>query len=226
MQSAMIHCSSRNKSDGSHDANTVSDAVPVESSLDEKCVICQETIVDDDQSVVRMRCCHRFHGQCLCDHLVHDGRCPICRDSPLDDYSFSVDDTANNEPTSVSFLQAIKNAKNNRANCKLTDRMLKTIGKWRKEKKTLSARHRSLWSRIEPLEEAIYEKVGQLEDRLISNLKRREAHTYDSLDQIHTEIVRARTNHMNSMRRVAHKYGYRPLRSSRRSRSSREEEDE
>ena len=70
----------RNASIVSHDANPL-DAVQTE--IDENiCVICQESLTDD-QNVVSLRCCHRFHGQYLCDHLVHDGRCPVCRDSPL-----------------------------------------------------------------------------------------------------------------------------------------------
>ena len=44
------------------------------------CVICLEPI-EKDKSVV-LRCAHAFHGQCLCDHLVRDRRCPICRDQP------------------------------------------------------------------------------------------------------------------------------------------------
>jgi len=53
-------------------------SVPVEN--EEECCICLEPI--EESKMVTLRCCHKFHGQCLCNHLVHDGRCPICRDNP------------------------------------------------------------------------------------------------------------------------------------------------
>ena len=52
-------------------------SVPVEN--EEECCICLQPI--EESKMVTLRCCHKFHGQCLCDHLVRDSRCPICRDS-------------------------------------------------------------------------------------------------------------------------------------------------
>eukprot|EP00666_Eupelagonemidae_sp_cell4sb_P002273 gene2273-23112_t len=103
------------------------------------CVICQECITDD-QNVVTLRCRHRFHGQCLCNHLVHDARCPICRDSPYNEPADVHDESDDEEPLGVSVNQAIKSAKANRKNCSQTDRMLKTICKWHREKKNARAR--------------------------------------------------------------------------------------
>ena len=153
----------------SHDANPPDDAAQADLN-DNMCVICQECITDD-QNVVTLRCCHRFHGQCLCDHLVHDGRCPICRDSPYaDPYDYSSEEE-DQTPRGVSVKEAIKSAKANRKNCKQTDRMLKTISKWRNQRKDARARVRALYQRLAPLEDAIYKKVEEMEKKLFANLK-------------------------------------------------------
>ena len=47
-------------------------------------MICMEKIKPSNGDRVTLRCTHAFHGQCICNHLVHDGRCPICRDSPYE----------------------------------------------------------------------------------------------------------------------------------------------
>ena len=63
-----------------------------------------------------------------------------CRDSPYPDPAdFDSDD---DEPRGVTVKEAIKRAKVNRKNCKQTDRMLKTISKWRHERKEARARPR------------------------------------------------------------------------------------
>ena len=196
----------------SHDSHPPEDAAQTELD-DALCVICQEPVTDD-QNVVTLRCCHRFHGQCLCDHLVHDGRCPICRDSPYNDpYDYSSED---DEPRGVTVKEAIKSAKANRKNCKQTDRMLKTISKWRHERKEARTRVRNLYQVIRPLEDAIYKKVEEMEKKLFTNLKRREASLYDSLKKTHQESSRACANYTSAQLRVAQKYGYqRPPRRSR-----------
>jgi len=203
----------RNAPTVSHDSNPLEDATQTEPS-DNMCVVCQESITDD-QNVVTLRCCHRFHGQCLCDHLVHDGRCPICRDSPYaDPYDYSSEE--DDEPRGVSVKEAIKNAKASRKNCKQTNRMLKTITKWRKQRQDARARVRALYQRLAPLEEAIYKKVEEMEKKLFVNLKRREATLYDSIEKTRNESSRASANYTSAQLRVAEKYGYqRPPRRSR-----------
>ena len=188
----------------SHDSNTLDDAAQTEPD-DNMCVICQECITDD-QNVVTLRCCHRFHGQCLCDHLVHDGRCPICRDSPYNDPS-DYDSEEEAEPL-VTVKEAIKNAQASRKNCKQTDRMLKTITKWRTQRKDARARVRALYKRLAPLEDAIYKKVEDMEKKLFVNLKRREATLYDLIEKTRNENSRASANYTSAQLRVAEKYGY------------------
>jgi hypothetical protein len=45
----------------------------------EICVICQDELEKDCASVVTHQCGHKFHGQCLVNHLLNDLRCPVCR---------------------------------------------------------------------------------------------------------------------------------------------------
>ena len=224
---AMPRYNLRNAPIVSHDTNPPDDAAQADLD-DNMCVICQECITDD-QNVVTLRCCHRFHGQCLCDHLVHDGRCPICRDSPYPD-PYDYDSEEEDEPRGVTVKEAIKSAKANRKNCKQTDRMLKTISKWRHERKEARARVRALYQRLTPLEDAIYKKVEEMEKKLFTNLKRREATLYESIDKTRNESSRASANYTSAQLRVAQKYGYqRPPRQSRCrwiARSGPQEEDE
>ena len=94
--------------------------------------------------------------------------------------------------------------------------MLKTISKWRHERKEARARVRNLYQLIRPLEDAIYKKVEEMEKKLFTNLKRREASLYDSLTKTHQESSRACANYTSAQMRVAQKYGYqRPARRSR-----------
>ena len=107
---------------------------------------------------------------------------------------------------------AIKSAKANRKNCKQTDRMLKTISNWSKERKEARTRVRALYQCLNPLEDAIYKKVEDMEKKLFANLKRREAALYDSIDKTRNESSRASANYTSAQLRVAQKYGYqRPL---------------
>ena len=90
-------------------------AVPTDTDpVDEDtCCICLEAI--DDAKQVVLRCAHKFHGQCLCDHLVHDRRCPICRDSPYEDNFYeSDDDDMSIDESPISFSEAMQKARDAR----------------------------------------------------------------------------------------------------------------
>jgi hypothetical protein len=82
-------------------ANLDEVSIPVENE-EERCCICLEAL--EESNVVTLRCCHKFHGQCLCDHLVHDiyGRCPICRDSPNNAPSYDEEDGYSRERAHMS----------------------------------------------------------------------------------------------------------------------------
>ena len=50
--------------------------------LDERnlCIICQDTIMLDEQETVKLSCMHTFHLTCGTNWLQKDPRCPTCRD--------------------------------------------------------------------------------------------------------------------------------------------------
>ena len=121
----------------------------------DNCPICLDAV--EEALEVRTNCDHRFHHKCLLDLLVlragPEERCPICRDSPYPDpYDYDSEEEA--EPL-VTVKEAIKSAKASRKNCKQTDRMLKTVTKWRNQRKDARARVRALYKRLAPLEDAI-----------------------------------------------------------------------
>eukprot|EP00966_Prymnesium_polylepis_P208882 4839332-Prymnesium_polylepis.1 len=98
------------------------------------CVICQEETTDTPS--VNMGCSHRFHGQCLVNHLLRDIRCPACRQNPTDGAE-SDDDELSSEGeihTSVSRKAALKLARKDKKN-KSTVKSLATIKKWKDTKK-------------------------------------------------------------------------------------------
>ena len=50
--------------------------------MDERnlCIICQDTIILDEQETVKLSCMHTFHLTCGTNWLQKDPRCPTCRD--------------------------------------------------------------------------------------------------------------------------------------------------
>ena len=107
---------------------------PVDPDDEDMCCICLEAI--DDAKQVVLRCAHKFHGQCLCDHLVHDARCPICRDHPYNDNSYESDeDDMSIDESPISFREAMRMAREARKTDKRVDAMFKTLKKWKKERK-------------------------------------------------------------------------------------------
>ena len=60
------------------------------------CAICLQPL--SEAARVRLPCNHdQFCGQCLCDHLLRDVRCPICRARNGDDAQSYISDTDDDE---------------------------------------------------------------------------------------------------------------------------------
>lgn len=195
-----------------------SPALPEAQAPDDNiCVICQEQLSDN---VVSLSCNHHFHGQCLCNHLVHDGRCPICRDSPYgngydSDDSFHDDD---DEPR-ITMKEAIKKARQDKTN-KLTKRMLVTMNKWKQSKRDATRDMRAAYKKLKPLEEALDNKVEAYEKKLKTTLEKRYATLYETEKNARKAINKARLNLGGAKARIASRYGWvnRSYRSVRRSR--------
>jgi hypothetical protein len=51
----------------------------LESNLDIDCSICLDNM-QKDESIIELKCTHKFHSQCIETYLIEYGRkCPICR---------------------------------------------------------------------------------------------------------------------------------------------------
>lgn len=172
---------------------------------DNICVICQEQLCDN---VVSLTCNHRFHGQCLCNHLVHDGRCPICRDSPYGNGYESYDsfDDDDDEPR-ITMKEAIKKARQDKTN-KSTKRMLATMKKWKQSKQQATRDMRDAYKKIKPLEEALEEKVDAYEKKLKATLEKRHTTLYETEKNARKAINKARLNLGGSKARIASRYGW------------------
>jgi hypothetical protein len=196
------------------------EVLPKTQAHDNICVICQEEICDN---VVSLPCNHRFHGQCLCNHLVHDGRCPICRDSPYGNGYDSYDsfDEYDDEPHITTMKEAIKKAREDKTN-KSTKRMLSTMKKWKQSKTQATRDMRDAWKKIKPLEEAMDKKVDDYEKKLRATLKKRHAKLYETQKNACKAMTKARLNLGGSKARIASRYGWvkRCYRSSRRATDS------
>ena len=168
---------------------------------EECCVICLEPITDA-ASRVTLRCCHAFHGQCLCTHLVNDGRCPICRDSPYNcDFSDEDDALAEEEPAGVSLSEAMSVA---RASAdKRTQKMLKTYRKWKKESKNARKAGKELYKRIQPLEDAMYERIEAFEKKQRERFDQAHKDTFARMKE-NAELVKKRS----AKTRIAKKHGW------------------
>ena len=176
-----------------------------------------------------MRCAHKFHGQCLCDYLVHDRRCPICRDSPSEDNFYeSDDDDMTIEESPIRFSEAMRAARDARKTDKRVDAMFKTFKKWKKERKNLGKTLRECNDRLRPLEQAFDDKMIEYEKKEQVKFDKKHNKVLTTRDDTLKAISKATVHIHASQTRIAKKFGFvrRTFRSRRRSRFSHGEDEE
>lgn len=184
-----------------------------------QCVICMEEI--EPEKIVTLRCMHSFHGQCLCNHLVHDGRCPICRDSPYgsgnpDAASVYSSDEEEEVDRSPSLKEAFKTGKQAAKNGdKRTAKMLSTYRKWKSDATTARKNKRELRTTLRPLEDALDDKIQAFEDKERAKFNAKNKRIIDSFDAACKEINKCRLHERNAKLRIAKKHGFGPRRSDR-----------
>ena len=93
---------------------------------------------------------------------MHDGRCPICRDSPYNEPSNYDEEDGPEEGAYVSYSEALKKGREAAKTDKSTARMMKTIKKWKKERSTAKRECKESQKKIQPLERAMNQKIDQL----------------------------------------------------------------
>ena len=196
-------------------------SVPVKNE-EERCCICLEPI--EESKMVTLRCCHKFHGQCLCDHLVHDGRCPICRDSPYNTPSYDEEDDYPEEEAYVSYSMALKKGRESAKTDKGTARMMKTIKKWKKERATAKREMKESQKKIQPLERAMNQKIDEFIEKENAKFEKKHAKLLKENEELRKKRTKAGTQLHSAQMRMAVKHGFVRIRRSsvrRRSRRSR-----
>lgn len=194
---------------------------PVENE-EERCCICLEPI--EESKSVTLRCCHKFHGQCLCDHLVHDGRCPICRDSPYNERSNYDEEDDPEEGAYVSYSEALKKGREAAKTDKSAARMMKTIKKWKKERSTAKRELKEHQKKIQPLERAMNQKIDEFIENENAKFDKKHAKLLEENKELHKKRSKAGTQLHSAQMRMAVKHGFVRIRRSsvrRRSRRSR-----
>lgn len=208
-----------------HAAPTAPTAPPTAPTDNEapQCVICMEEIEPD--KIVTLRCMHSFHGQCICNHLVHDGRCPICRDSPYGSGNpdaasvYSSDEEEDWMARGPTLKDAFKTGKEAAKNGdKRTAKMLSTYRKWKSDATTARKEMKELRTTLRPLEDAIDDKIEAFEKKERAKFDAKNKRVIDSFDAACKEITKCRTHERNAKLRIAKKHGFvRRSRSMRRS---------
>jgi len=175
------------------------------------CVVCQDEIDEAKGNTVTLRCGHVFHGQCLCDHLVCDNRCPVCRDAPESyGYTASVDiedDYEEENNQRIPRYVALANAQCDVNNLS-TGRMVKTMNKWKREKLTAIRKSNRLRRQIKSCKVALNKKVKLFEKKLMDKFKSDHAHLFEERKTVRRTISRARCNLEASRDRIAKRYGW------------------
>ena len=150
--------------------------------------------------------------------MVHDARCPICRDSPNndDDYSIDYDDEDDGE-VGISFRDAMRKARDARKNDKRVDGMFKTLKKWTKERKDLGKTLRECNDHLRPLEQAFEDNMNEYESKEQDKFDKKHKKVLTDRDDALKASSKASGQVSASKARIAKKFGFvrRRYRSSR-----------
>eukprot|EP00966_Prymnesium_polylepis_P216946 5021261-Prymnesium_polylepis.1 len=114
---------------------TVEEDAPVE---EKKCCVCLEPLANESTCEMPGGCGHKFHCQCLVNHLLTSTRCPLCRRNGA--YPEESEDDEPDETPYVSFKEALALGKEAAKTDENIKRMFKTASRWRKERKDARAK--------------------------------------------------------------------------------------
>ena len=155
---------------------------------------------------------------------MHDGRCPICRDSPYNAPSNDEEDDYPGEGAYVSYSEALEKGREAAKTDKSTARMMKTIKKWKKERATAKRDMKESQKKIQPLERAMNQKIDEFIENENAKFDKKHAKLLEENKELHKKRTKAGTQLHSAQMRMAVKHGYVRIRRSsvrRRSRRSR-----
>lgn len=181
---------------------------------EDRCVICLCPMSNAD-SHVRLRCGHVFHGQCICDHLVHDGRCPTCRDSPYGngtdyDSEFDQSSDAGVELPRVTRNEGIALGREAAKTDKRTAAMLVTLRKCKAERAAKKRELLAVIRQLAPHEKELDRKISAYAEKAEIAFNTKHSKLLDMQKTLKREegILRGRVS--ASKTRIAKKYGFIP----------------
>ena len=175
---------------------------------DDKCPICLEPM---SENTVSLRCNHVFHGQCLVDALLHNARCPVCRDSPRDDD----DDLSDSDDGFVTYGEGYKRATEAAQTDKSIAKLFTTMKKWKKERVTRRAKFRAGKKKLKPLRQAMKNKVKDYKTELELKFKKANSKLVEQEQAAKNEYNTADAQYHAARTRIAKKGGYAPPRRGR-----------
>lgn len=176
----------------------------------EECSICLEPIATDQR--VTLRCAHAFHGQCLCSHLVHDGRCPLCRDTPnewrRDDDSWDSFSEYSEEDNGISLCDAFRAGRRAARTDPRAKRMLDTYNKWKNESSTKNTSLKELRKKVRPLEDAFDDKMDEYVKKQRVAFDKKHEVLFAEFDEVAKAYRQAQGHKRAAKFRIAKKHGF------------------
>ena len=214
-----LHPSSRTRSKYAKD-RVEEDAPPEE----ETCCVCLEPFTDGFTCEMPGGCGHKFHCQCLVNHLLTSTRCPLCRRDGA--YPEESEYEEPDETPYVSFKDALARGKEAAKTDKKIKRMFDTASRWRKERKDARAKLRDVHGQLNPLEQAIDFKMEAYEKTLQGQFELEHSELIQQRTELEKVIKKSNRDEWSAKKRIAKKFGYANRRfSRRRSRYARDDDN-
>ena len=175
----------------------------------DKCPICLEPM---SENTVSLRCNHVFHGQCLVNALLHNARCPVCRDSPRDDD----DDLSDSDDGFVTYGEGYKRAAEAAQTDKSIAKLFTTMKKWKKERVTRLTKLRAEKKKLKLLRQAMKNKVKDYKTALELKFNKANSKLVEQERAAKNDYKTAKVQYCAARTRIAKKGGYVPPRHGRR----------
>ena len=178
------------------------------------CAICQYPL--EDEKATALPCKHRFHGQCLVDHLWSQttGSCPLCRATNDANSGSESDNESENmvgtdsEWEHISLHDAIKTARKCAKNHPPTKRSLGTIKKWKLAATHARREARQLQKDLEEKEDVVFHNIQKYEDKQWTQFNTKFKKHIDELKDAKVKRCKAKQYLRATRNRLAAKYGY------------------
>ena len=179
------------------------------------CSICLDHMDDPSTLVTMPGCVHKFHGQCLANHLVTSTRCPVCRQDGrpcADDPASEASDPeyVEDEPY-VTFNDAFARGKSAaRGNDPQAKRALANIKKWRDDARESRRQLDELNAEIEPYEIIMERKIGKHEAAVVAAFNKKHAKILQGKKASCERMFKAQRYEHAAKMRMAKMFGHNP----------------